>query len=94
MKFHFRKNLHPGPFRFTLTEKGLSWGLKVGRWSWNPRTRKHTINTPGLGSVQLGGRDAGGSAGRSGGGGGPLGILLVVVVLGGLALVVLSGWPL
>jgi hypothetical protein len=82
MKFHFRTNRRFGPVRVTLTEKGVTWGLKAGRWSWNPRTRRHTFNTPGLGSVAWEGW-------------GPiLGGLFLLVVLGALVCVVAVGWPL
>jgi hypothetical protein len=45
--FHFRKNLRLGPLRVTATQNGVSWGLKVGRWSWSPRTRRHSVDLPG-----------------------------------------------
>jgi hypothetical protein len=45
--FHFRKNLRFGPVRVTATQNGVSWGLKVGRWSWSPRTRRHSVDLPG-----------------------------------------------
>jgi hypothetical protein len=99
MRFHFRKTWRPGPLRITLTEKGPTWGVRAGRYGYNPKTGKHTFNTPLLGGVSWGGRskrrssDAS-SGPRSGGGGGVFGALLVVVILGGLAIVVLSGWPL
>ena len=58
MKFRLRKQLRFGPLRVNLTQRGLSsWGLGAGRWwSWNSRTRRHTVNTPGPGSVVMGGR--------------------------------------
>lgn len=57
MKFHVRKSKRFGPLRFTFTENGFSsWGLQVGRWSWNSRTRRHTFDTPGAGYVQSRGR--------------------------------------
>lgn len=46
-----------GPIRLQFTENGFSsWGLQIGRWSWNARTRKHTLNTPGAGYLQSKGR--------------------------------------
>lgn len=57
MKFRLRKTVRLGPVKVNFTEKGYSsWGLKVWRWTWNARTGKHTVDTPGPGSVQLGGR--------------------------------------
>lgn len=51
MRWRFRKSKRLGPLRVTATERGVTWGLKAGRWSWNPRTRRHTLDTPGIGSV-------------------------------------------
>lgn len=57
MRFHLRKTLRLGPVRIHLTERGFgSWGLQVGRWSWNARTRRHTIDTPGVGNLRSRGR--------------------------------------
>jgi hypothetical protein len=51
------RTLKLGPLRLHLTERGIgSWGLQVGRWSWNARTRRHTVDTPGWGYVQSRGR--------------------------------------
>jgi uncharacterized membrane protein len=108
--FHFRKTWRPGPFRITLTEKlRPTWGIRAGRYGYDPKTGRHSFDTPGLGWIRTSGRarprhstkgrgTSGGSVQRSGGGGGGggglLGILQVVVILGALAYVVLSGWPL
>jgi len=57
MRFRYRKSRTFGPFRFNFTEHGFSsWGLTLGRWSWNSRTRRHTLDTPGPGYVESGGR--------------------------------------
>jgi hypothetical protein len=57
MRFRFRRSRRFGPFRFNFTENGFSsWGLTVGRWSWNSRTRRHTLDTPGPGYMESGGR--------------------------------------
>lgn len=57
MRFHLRKTLRLGPVRIHLTERGFSsWGLRVGRWTWNARTRRHTLDTPGPGYVRSRGR--------------------------------------
>lgn len=43
-----RKSLRFGPFRINLTQRGLtSWGVKLGPWSWNSRTRAHRLDLPG-----------------------------------------------
>lgn len=53
MGFKFRKRVRVGPVVLNFTQRGLSsWGLKVGRWSWNAKSRKHTVDTPGLGYWQ------------------------------------------
>lgn len=57
MRFHARKTLRLGPVRIHLTERGFSsWGLQVGRWTWNAKTRRHTFDTPGPGYLRSGGR--------------------------------------
>lgn len=57
MKFRMFRTLRLGPVRIHLTERGpSSWGLQLGRWSWNAATRRHTIDTPGPGYVQTRGR--------------------------------------
>ena len=57
MKFRMHRSLRLGPLRLHLTERGISsWGLQVGRWSWNAHSRRHTIDTPGWGYVQSRGR--------------------------------------
>jgi hypothetical protein len=48
MPIHFRKRMRVGPLVFNFGRGGLtSWGLQVGRWSWNSRTRAHRVDTPG-----------------------------------------------
>ena len=57
MKFRLHRTLRLGPVRIHLTERGVhSLGVAVGRWSWNARSRRHTIDTPGWGYVQSRGR--------------------------------------
>lgn len=57
IRFRARKTVRIGPVRLHFTERGFSsWGLQVGRWTWNARTRRHTLDTPGPGSVQTRGR--------------------------------------
>ncbi|OLT12288.1 DUF4236 domain-containing protein [Pseudonocardia sp. CNS-139] len=54
LRFRARKTLRFGPLRIHLTERGFSsWGLQVGPWSWNSRTRRVTVDTPGPGAVHL-----------------------------------------
>jgi hypothetical protein len=58
MKFKARKRLRLGPVILYFGFPPLrmtSWGLKVGSWTWNARTRRHTYDTPGPGSVTWGG---------------------------------------
>ena len=53
MRFRARKTIRLGPLRLHLTQRGLSsWGIQVGRWTWNARTGRHTIDTPGPGYWQ------------------------------------------
>lgn len=53
MGFKLRRSWRMGPLRLNFTERGFSsWSLKVGRWSWNSRTRRHTVDTPGPGHWQ------------------------------------------
>lgn len=57
MGFRLRKTVRLGPLKLNFTQRGYSgWGLQVGPWSWSARTGKHSIDTPGPGSIQLGGR--------------------------------------
>ena len=57
MKFRLHRTVRLGPIRVHLTERGLSsWGVQLGRWSWNARTRRHPFDTPGGGYVQTRGR--------------------------------------
>lgn len=57
IRFRTRRTVRIGPVRLHLTERGLSsWGLQVGRWTWNARTRRHTLDTPGPGYVETRGR--------------------------------------
>ncbi|OZM80371.1 DUF4236 domain-containing protein [Pseudonocardia sp. MH-G8] len=57
MRFRLRRALRLGPVRLNFTERGFSsWGFQVGRWTWNNRTRRHTVDTPGPGYLQSRGR--------------------------------------
>ena len=57
MRFRARKSKSFGPIRLNFTENGMSsWSLRIGRWNWNSRTRKHTFDTPGPGYVETKGR--------------------------------------
>lgn len=61
MRFRGRKTLRFGPVRIHLTQGGFSsWGLRLGRWSWNAKTRVHSVDTPGFGGLKFGGRRRGG----------------------------------
>lgn len=48
-RYHMRRTFRLGPLRLHLGADGVSWGLGVGRWAWNAKTRRHTIDTPGPG---------------------------------------------
>jgi len=44
----FRKTIRLGPVRLNFTKHGFSsWSIKIGRWSWNSRARKHRVDLPG-----------------------------------------------
>jgi len=44
----FRKAMRIGPLVLNFTPKGFSsWGLKIGRWSWNSKTRAQRVDLPG-----------------------------------------------
>ncbi|MDN3354026.1 DUF4236 domain-containing protein [Actinomadura sp. DC4] len=48
MGIEFRKRKRVGPLIFNFTEHGFSsWSVKIGRWSWNSRTRAHRYDLPG-----------------------------------------------
>jgi hypothetical protein len=48
MGLMFRKRKRFGPLVFNFTENGMSsWTIKVGRWSWNSRSRAHRYDLPG-----------------------------------------------
>ena len=44
----FRSRKKFGPLVLNFTENGYSsWSFKIGRWSWNSRTRAHRVDLPG-----------------------------------------------
>lgn len=48
MPVEYRKRKRIGPVQLNFTQDGLSsWSLRVGRWSWNSRTRSHRYDLPG-----------------------------------------------
>lgn len=48
MPFTFRKRLSFGPLRLNFGRRGMtSWGIKVGPFSWNARTRQTSVDLPG-----------------------------------------------
>ena len=55
-RFRLRRTFRLGPLRLHLGSGGASWGLGVGRWSWNARSRKHVVDTPGPGYWESKGR--------------------------------------
>lgn len=57
IRFRARKTLRLGPLRLNFTQRGFSsWGLKVGPWSWNAKTRRQSLDTPGPGGLHWGGK--------------------------------------
>jgi hypothetical protein len=54
MRFRFHRSRRFGPLRLYVTDHGVFWGLQVWRWSWNSRSRKHYVDTPGPGYVEFG----------------------------------------
>lgn len=48
MALLFRKTMRIGPLRLNFTQGGFSsWSFKIGRWSWNSKTRAHRVDLPG-----------------------------------------------
>jgi len=44
----FRRTIKIGPLRLNFTQRGFSsWSLRIGRWSWNSRSRSHRVDLPG-----------------------------------------------
>jgi hypothetical protein len=44
----YRSRKKIGPLVLNFTENGYSsWSLKIGRWSWNSKTRAHRVDLPG-----------------------------------------------
>ena len=55
-RHHLRRTFRLGPLRLHVGGEGVSWGLGAGRWSWNAKSRRHTVDTPGPGYWQSRGR--------------------------------------
>ena len=48
MPIRMRKAMNMGPIKLNFTQDGFSsWSFKLGRWSWNSRTRAHRVDMPG-----------------------------------------------
>lgn len=48
MPIVFRKRVKLGPIVWNFGKNGFtSWGLKLGRFSWNSRTRSARVDLPG-----------------------------------------------
>jgi hypothetical protein len=48
MGIMFRSRKKFGPIILNFTEHGFSsWSIKIGRWSWNSRTRANRVDLPG-----------------------------------------------
>lgn len=57
--FHARKRVRIGPFVLYFAfppPRMTSWGIKVGKFTWNAKTRRKTYDTPGPGSYSWGER--------------------------------------
>lgn len=56
-KFRWRKTLPLGPLRFHFSNgRFTGWGLRIWRWTWSARTGRHSLDTPGPGSIHFSGR--------------------------------------
>ena len=48
MPLMFRKIVRLGPLHLNFGRRGMSsWSIKIGRWSWNSKTRKQRVDLPG-----------------------------------------------
>ena len=48
MPMQFRKIVRLGPIRLNFGNHGFaSWSIKIGKWSWNSRTRAQRVDLPG-----------------------------------------------
>jgi hypothetical protein len=44
----FRKIVRLGPLHLNFGRRGMSsWSIKIGKWSWNSRARRHRVDLPG-----------------------------------------------
>lgn len=58
MKVRARPHIRLGPITLNMTERGFSsWSIKIGRYTWNSRTHKSHVDTPGPGSIEFGGKN-------------------------------------
>jgi hypothetical protein len=57
MPLTFRKRINVLPFlRMNLSKSGRSWTWHIGRWSWNSRSSRHSVDLPGPVNYQSGSR--------------------------------------
>lgn len=48
MPLMFRKIVRLGPLHLNFGRRGMSsWSIKIGKWSWNSRARRHRVDLPG-----------------------------------------------
>ncbi len=48
MPLMFRKIVRLGPLHLNFGRGGMSsWSIKIGKWSWNSRTRAQRVDLPG-----------------------------------------------
>jgi len=56
MPLMFRKVVRIGPLHLNFGKNGFSsWSIKIGKWSWNSRTRENRVDLPGPLSWRSGG---------------------------------------
>lgn len=47
MPIYLRKTINLGIVRINVSRSGVSWTWRLGPWSWNTRSRRHSIDLPG-----------------------------------------------
>ena len=47
MPIYFRRSINLGILRVNLSRSGTSFTWRLGPWSWNSRTRRHSVDLPG-----------------------------------------------
>ena len=47
MPLRIRKAVRLGPLVLNLSTSGISWTVRIWRWSWNSRSRTQRVDLPG-----------------------------------------------